>query len=821
MRLHTLTAACVLAAAAASAFALVAPSPVRAYDDVDRAMDEFEGGMRNFGFVVDDPSKVQDAPGYLAKAEAALEKLRALKPDHEKIKPYEERLAEARAKLGVALIGPLRRQLQDFQGSVERLEGSVEDYRQRRDSESVATVVQKMRETLDRARQLVDQNQAALGGAPGKEFVAEVEKWKADVRGKMVRYGLLSEAMGLLFEEDRKLGLSFDQALTVAADALDGAYPDRAIVAWDAAKKLVKPLQDGKYADVPDVKEGLARYAELEARVAKELKPAMAKARTDPLIASGRAELARLQGALDEQNPKRAGDLYRPLQKVVEELRAEWADVEAVKAFLAEADPVMERTRKELGVKPESQPQADEDVPTFAIDYTADAKVQELLGQLNGQLKSYRERQVEAEKRLGDLDLEKGTDGPRCDQVYRDCESYASSMIQHARGAEGIARELAKVDPAHAAVATMEKAVPRLIKKAQDLKVHAGKKCDYAFQLERLGSRFEAADFAGRRRFEASSYTRQNLVEGYAKALVLCREARADHAKAVELLPEDHAGADAWLAKAKELEAGTAKKLIELCLGDVKTIAAEQSPERAEVLARVYIDALREALPDDPANAELGKILGGAARARGEAETEIKTRREILETRAREAAKAQRPKYDAWKGERKPESPGADQVLSALDSWKGKWVTFRHGRLGSGCYDWFDDSKGEVWHITYPQDMRDAMLGHMKKMDGWVKGMAEQVLTKQGLPAEGATQYVGAHHFTETEIVCEVVGQSMYTPKREVRDQTGNVIGTVEGTPYSVPKVALRAVASTRYVIVPGAGSSLDQVKLDGFLPGK
>lgn len=146
----------VLAGAATTLVAVgTAPVPVLAYDDIDRAIDEFEGGMRHFGFVVDDSTKVQDAPGYLAKAEAALEKLRALKPDHEKIKPYEERLAEARGKLGAALIGPLRRKLQDLKGSVERHESSIEDYRQRHDSESVATVVQRLREASDRAQSLV------------------------------------------------------------------------------------------------------------------------------------------------------------------------------------------------------------------------------------------------------------------------------------------------------------------------------------------------------------------------------------------------------------------------------------------------------------------------------------------------------------------------------------------------------------------------------------------------------------------------------------------------------------------------------------------
>jgi hypothetical protein len=43
-----------------------------------------------------------------------------------------------------------------------------------------------------------------------------------------------------------------------------------------------------------------------------------------------------------------------------------------------------------------------------------------------------------------------------------------------------------------------------------------------------------------------------------------------------------------------------------------------------------------------------------------------------------------------------------------------------------------------------------------------------------------------------------------YTPRREVRDSSGRVIGTIDGAAYSVPRLVIRGISSAYFVIVPG-----------------
>jgi hypothetical protein len=270
----------------------------------------------------------------------------------------------------------------------------------------------------------------------------------------------------------------------------------------------------------------------------------------------------------------------------------------------------------------------------------------------------------------------------------------------------------------------------------------------------------------------------------------------------------------------KEGKEAATKRLIDTCRSEVTRISQENGDkEDAAREAKMYLELLREMLPNAAENGELGKILGGAAEARAVAESEIKRRHDLLEQRAVESTATLKGKYEAYRTERKPESPGADTVLESIDQWKGKYISFTHEMLGSGAYDWFDDSKGEVWSIKIPPDLQKTMLANMKKMDDLVRQIAEKILTGAGFPASQADRYIWGHYFADTEILCEVTGKAIYTPTHVVRDSGGNIVGTISGTPYSVPEVTLRAVKSTRYVIVPGAGNSLDSIKLEGVIP--
>ncbi|GEM_PF-6310120 len=76
---------------------------------------------------------------------------------------------------------------------------------------------------------------------------------------------------------------------------------------------------------------------------------------------------------------------------------------------------------------------------------------------------------------------------------------------------------------------------------------------------------------------------------------------------------------------------------------------------------------------------------------------------------------------------------------------------------------------------------------NLRKTDALAKQMAGKVLLRAGFPAEQADRYLGQYDIRDPETVLEITGKRMYTPKRVIRDNQGNIVGTIEGTPYPVP----------------------------------
>ncbi len=808
----------IAAAAVAAAFAVLAAVPVARADDADKAAEEFTRQMRYGAHGLEDTNKIDASLRYLQKAEEALKQVEAAKPDHPKIPEMRKQLAEARAKVDLTKVQSVRNRVDSQKRFIDRHFASFDEAPQKGDSG--AGDLARLAQSLESLKKALDDDPTLLDSEPGRAYRAEVETYVAGVQARMGKNAVLAEARELWIRggEDDDGGLK--PSLDWAEKAMRNEDPDNAIQAWDRAKKVGKKLKDKRFAEFKEVQEYLARYAEVEARVAKELLPLIAAAQTKPLVDETRDALERLIQALDHEDKVSA---ERNVKWLVENekpqtLRAEWKDIPDVKELLAEVDEAIARAESELGIKaPKVETEKDDVVPRIEVDYSADVAIQEAVKEIQNDLRLYRDGRKEAKERLADLDMEVGSIGPKCDGIYRDVESQTNWMIDAARRAEKKGKDLAKKDAKNPAAAAIKEAVPKMVKAAKDLKTLGGKRCDYSSELERAHSLI-GWESTHRDGWDGNP----DSAVGYcAESVKYSRQADVHLQKCIALLPDDHASATKPLEQSKKWREDAEAKLVEICRAEVKRIAEqEHDAERAALLAKQYIETLRETLPDSPVNAEIGKLLGGTAARRAEAEADIKRRHELLDGRAREAAKAARAKFDAFKAEKKPVEASADQVVESLDQWKGKYVTFKHRWLSSGAYAWDDDSRGEIWSIDFAEEVRAPYLADIKKMEDWVKGMAEAVLKGKELPTEYSQRYVGSSGFENTEIVCEIVGKVQYTPKREVRDEKGRVVGSIDGTPYPVPKVVIRAVASDRYVIVPGA-NSLDAVKTDGFMPEK
>src|SRR5690606_31552878 len=141
--------------------------------------------------------------------------------------------------------------------------------------------------------------------------------------------------------------------------------------------------------------------------------------------------------------------------------------------------------------------------------------------------------------------------------------------------------------------------------------------------------------------------------------------------------------------------------------------------------------------------------------------------------------------------------------------YQGKWIAGYARHLGRTLYDEPDEFNGDIYQVDYDPRVRECLHGGMKRLDDLYAGMAEKVAERHGVAGVGTyTQpYPRDAHY-----LCEIVGIASYTPRREIRDNYGRPIATIEGDPYPVPRVVIRAVATSYFVILPDHPPSLDSM---------
>lgn len=658
--------------------------------------------------------------------------------------------------------------------------------------------------------------------------------------------------------------------------------PERVVLAWDAVKKLIGPFNNPRFAEVREIKEALARFRQVEQRVKTELRPLLAKLRVAPLIRTATSSLELLKRDTDNLAEDNVLQWRKALREALVPLQRDWADDADAQDFLAKCARAFARSEEELGdkivlreiqaaevfVKPLvdrveralalgsatrvrdhaprlrarlsalqpflSQQRAQvlderaraalariekvlgadlagevaeaEGVPRFEIDIAADTKVQAVLGDLNRAFESYREEYVANQERFEEIvDVANGVAGYG---AFGGIESAVSTMIRAARRAEEISDDLRKLDRAHPAVKEVETAVPRLVKRAQAWKARLGKTYDYAGMIGRARSSFDDAE---RARQSASRGDPQDAIRAWPEVLQRLRDADESLAQAVAILPDDHDEADDLAAKVASLRQEASEKLPAVCLAEAtrKAIANDNSG------AQLYADALRKALPDAPENGQIAAAIAGTADARQKAQSEIQVRGELIRQRAEEAAQAARPAFDAWAAAKNPLVALAGTIVQNIGQYKGKWVAGYARSLGIICYDEPGELNGDIYQFDYDPEVSKHLAAGMKRLDELYATMATQAAARQGVSGVGTSTQ---HYMREAHYLCEIVGVTMYTPRREVRDSSGRVIGSIEGNPYPVPRVVIRGVATSYFVVIPGQPPSLDAMNPDGVL---
>ncbi|MFV8754539.1 hypothetical protein ACNOYE_28655 [Nannocystaceae bacterium ST9] len=658
--------------------------------------------------------------------------------------------------------------------------------------------------------------------------------------------------------------------------------PERVVLAWDAVKKLVGSFQNPKFAAVPEVAKALARQAELATRIDAELRPMIAKLRVEPLIRSAGYTLDNLKRDTDNLDEDNVLRWRKKLREEIAPLQNDWADQPDAEDFLRKCKRAFARSEEELGDKlvlreiqaAEStvRPLVDalerglalssetrvldhaprlrarlvllepfqdhqraqvlagrahaaldriegvlgapfarkvanaEAVPRFEVDIAADTKVQAVLQRLDKTLAGYDEEYRKAQECFEtDVDLGNGTVAYATDGTI---ESASRSMIRFARTAEEIADELRAIDRKHPALEVVEDEVPKLVKRAQTWKDRLLRKIEYASAIGRARSSFDDANWPRER---AGSGDPHDAIHAWPEVLERMKSVDEALAIAVGIFPDEHDEADAWTAKAAALREEARAKLIAACVAESARLAHENDTYGAQR----YADALREAMPDAPENEQIAATIAGTADARQKAQTEIQIRASLITRRAEEAAQSLRPTFDEWAAERKPLVALAGTIVQNIEQYVGKWIRGHASHLGRTLGDEPDELGGDMYQFDYDPAVREQLFAGMKRLDDLYEQMAEQVVASHEVAGVSTTTQ---HYPRDAHYLCEIVGVASYTPRREIRDNYGRVLGTIDGNPYPIPRVVIRGVATSYFVIVPGHPPSLDAINVEGIL---
>jgi hypothetical protein len=742
-----------------------------------------------------------------------------------------------------------------------------------------ASTIQRLTAWADR---LAAAPRAGITSDAGRAALAQAERWTAAIATQLDELRLFAEVCEVFRREVEVDGREL--SLPTALDSAEWNFsrdPERVVIAWDAAKKLIGLFEQPRFAAVPEVQAIVARYRGLDQRIAAELRPLLDKLRVGPLLQSAGYPLDRLRRVIDAQDEAGAlaarrelraalaplqpyaadpdvDDLLRKAARAMRQAEDDFGDALVLReiqlaetavrplvdrveraivvasavrvrehaprlaARLGELAPFLAHQRAQvldararaalarieevLGAAVAREVAAAEAVPRFAIDIAADTKVQAALRELDTALASYAQTQTAAR-----LAFEAEVDcitGSAAAYAARDVERAAETMIDAARRAEELGDALRRVDRAHPAVAATEAAVPGLVKRAQLWKRRATERVAYAAAIYRART---ALGDAGRARDGLPLGDAHDAARVWPEVLRQLTAADAAIDAARGALADDHDEADALAADSAARRAEAAEALAAACLGEATRLAIANDAAGAERYAAV----LRDALPDSPVNAQITAAVAGTADARQRAEAEIAAGGELIRRRAEAAAHTLRPAFDAWAESRGAITVLGGSVVADLERYRGQWVRGHARHLGRLLYDHHDELNGDTFLFEYEPGVRDALLAGMKRLDELYERMAVRAGERHGVDnVPSSTQ----HYPRDAHYLAEIVGLAQYTPQREVRDAYGRVLGTVDGAPYPVPRVVIRGVATTYFVVLPGHAPSLDAMDDRGIV---
>ncbi len=758
------------------------------------------------------------------------------------------------------------------QRNVTRELGSIGHMRERRPAYDLALApnLERARSSLAQVRSELEVARAALGAqaAEVEAWLAQHEQAVGQIELLHEAVGILQREA----EVEQYGNMALVQALESAERNLE-RDPENAARAWDAVTQLIGELDQPRFHAVPEIGTMLTTYRALQDRVNVELGPRLAAQRAEPLIreadssidelryaidrgdedlvlerrAALRAALAKLplgvpeataiaaKGAAeirrsdDEVGPQllvreleRVEKTVLPLIEYVEQGLATPSAPRVVeyaprlRARLATIAPYLshdraqrldERARAALGritevLGPDIAHEVElaDTVPSFATDPAQGTRVEAAVKRLNEALLSYRESHLAGmEYAENELDFVHGSPMPVTNRVLEQAESSQREMTRFARRAEELAGELAAIAPGHVAIGTVKELVPVLIRRGKTWRERLEPRCTLANAIDEVRSWFERA------REEAESEIDSPHRAIYVWPEVLQHLARAGEqlAQAADIFPDEPEHVSAWQAKVATLRHHAIAQMEATCVAEATRLATANFMDAAQEFA----NALAEAVPASRENARIAAMIAGTADAREKAALEIERHGVLIRRCAERSARAAREAYAAWVAEHPPLVALAGAIVANIDQYRGKYIAGRCSHLGLSLADEPDTIRGDVYQIDYDEDVRAQLRAGMDFLDAQFETRAKQTAAAAGVDGLCTTTQ---HYPRDARYHAEIVGIATYVPQHEIRDARGVVIGTIAGAPYPVPRIVIRAVSTTYFVVVPGQPPHLE-----------
>jgi hypothetical protein len=758
------------------------------------------------------------------------------------------------------------------QRNVSRELGSIAYMRERGPMYTLALApnLARARTSLTQVRSELDSSRAALG-AQVAEIEAWIAKHEHDMRALELLDEAVA-TLQIEAQVEGYDNITLTSALESTERNLE-KNPIAAEQAWDAVQQLIGGLDQPKFRGIAEVEVLLAKHRALAERVTTELASSVAAQRARPLIRDAseavdelryaidrgdedlaferRAKLRAALAALPANVPeavelaargateiRRSDDEIGP-QLILRELElvektvlplvdhvecglaapsaprvVEYAP--RLRARLATIAPFLEHDRARrlderargllaritevLGADIAHEVDVAEAVPMFVAEPSAGTRVAAAVKRLDEALASYRAAHVAGmEYAEAELDLVNGTPTPPTERVLENADSAQREMVRFVRRAEELAGELAKLAPDHVAVATMTEVAPILIRRGKRWRERLEPRCQLANAIDEARSWFERA----REEAESEIDSPHRAIYVWPEVLQHLATAGEHLDAAANIFPDEPEHVEAWKAKVATLRHHAVAQLEASCVSEATRLATQNFMDEAQTFA----NALAEAVPSSQENGRIAAIIEGTANAREKAALEIERHGVLIRRCAERSARAAREAFEAWVAEHPPLVGLAGAIVANIDQYRGRYIAGRCSHLGLSLANEPDTIRGDVYQIDYDEDVRAQLRAGMDFLDGQFETRALQTAAAAGVEGLCTTTQ---HYPRDARYHAEIVGIATYTPKLELRDAHGRVIGTMDGHPYPVPRIVIRAVATTYFVVTPGQPPHLE-----------